>query len=219
MKKRLFVYIGSFASMIMFFSICYLIGYEKSIEKFSEDKKVEPTPVVKQEQAKQETEETKDTEETVEASENKNKIIAGEAVLVLQSYNKKSSTTVEETLDIPSQFIGMSREQVVAYLDDYMENLSLEEYLEGLCAYEMVSFSSDKLVLKKTFDTDAVEFRFYVKSENNEVVVYYSDKKTVYQYTGIAVDSLYVEEQNQLKYGILIKDEKELFGLLENLSS
>lgn len=216
MKKRLFVYIGSFASMIMFFSICYMIGYEKSIEKFSEDKKIEPTPVVQQEQAKQETE---DIEETVETAKEKNKIIAGEAVLVLQSYHKKNTTTVEETLDIPSQFIGMSREQVVAYLDDYMENLSLEEYLEGLCAYELVSFSSDKLVLKKTFDTDAVEFRFYVKSENNEVVVYYSDKKTVYQYTGISVDSLYVEEQNQLKYGILIKDEKELFGLLENFSS
>lgn len=216
MKKRLFVYIGSFASMIMFFSIFYLIGYEKSIEKFSEDGKIKPTPVVRQEQVKQEIEES---EETVETAGDKNKIIAGEAVLILQSYNKKNTTTVEETLDIPAQFIGMSREQVVAYLDDYMENLSLEEYLEGLCAYEMISFSSEKLVLKKTFDTDAVEFRYYVKSENNEVVVYYSDKKTVYQYTGISVDSLYVEEQNQLKYGILIKDEKELFGLLENFSS
>lgn len=216
MKKRIFVYIGSFASMILFFSICYFIGYEKSIEKFTSDRKIQPTPIVKQEQAKQEPE---DEEKTVETAKEKNTIIAGEAVLVLQSYNKKKTTTVEETLDIPSQFIGMSREQVVAYLDDYMENLSLEEYLEGLCAYEMVSFSSDKLVLKKTFDTDTVEFRFYVIAENNEVVVYYSDKKTVYQYTGISVDSLYVEEQNQLKYGILIKDEKELFGLLENFSS
>lgn len=202
--------------MILFFSICYFIGYEKSIEKFSNERKIKPTPVVRQEQAKQETE---DVEETVETAKEKNKIIAGEAVLVLQSYNKQNTTTVEETLDIPSQFIGMSREQVVAYLEDYMENLSLEEYLEGLCAYEMISFSSEKLVLKKTFDTDAIEFRFYVIAENNEVVVYYSDKKTVYQYTGISVDSLYAEEQNQLKYGILIKDEKELFGLLENFSS
>ncbi len=45
---------------------------------------------------------------------------------------------------MPSDFIGMEREELAAYLDAYMDNVSLDEYLEGLLSYEIMSFSSDE---------------------------------------------------------------------------
>ena len=54
---------------------------------------------------------------------------------------------------------------------------------------------------------------------DGEVVVYYGDQKTVYEYTGISTDTLSKEEQMSLKNGIEVKDEDALYGLLENYSS
>lgn len=55
--------------------------------------------------------------------------------------------------------------------------------------------------------------------EDGKIVVYYSDLKTVYEYTDI--EALYLPEntRNDLMKGIYIKDEDELFTLLESFSS
>ena len=55
--------------------------------------------------------------------------------------------------------------------------------------------------------------------ENNEVVVYYSDWKNVYENTGIDATALPVEEQKKLSSGIKIKDDAELYSMLEDYSS
>jgi hypothetical protein len=54
---------------------------------------------------------------------------------------------------------------------------------------------------------------------DGEVVVYYGDKKTVYEYTGIETKNLSREEKTMLKKGIEVKDEEELYQILENYSS
>lgn len=51
------------------------------------------------------------------------------------------------------------------------------------------------------------------------MIAYYGDMKTVYEHTGIAVSSLSRKEKQQLKKGIEVKDEEELYGILENYSS
>lgn len=43
--------------------------------------------------------------------------------------------------------------------------------------------------------------------------------KTVYEHTGIKISSLSAKERKQLKKGIEVKDEEELYGILENYSS
>ena len=54
---------------------------------------------------------------------------------------------------------------------------------------------------------------------NGEVVVYYSDKSTVYEYTGIRTDSLSEDEQVRIRIGYFVSDEEELYSLLESYSS
>ena len=49
--------------------------------------------------------------------------------------------------------------------------------------------------------------------------MYHEDQKTPYEYTGIPVDALPEEEQQKLREGFFVKDEEELYSMLENFSS
>lgn len=63
------------------------------------------------------------------------------------------------------------------------------------------------------------EYCYYLLEVNGYVVVYLNDKKTIYEYTSIDVESLPVLLQNEVKNGKYIKDIEELYGFLENYSS
>lgn len=62
-------------------------------------------------------------------------------------------------------------------------------------------------------------FCYYLLEKNGYVVVYLSDKETVYEYTSIDVETLPVTVQNEVKNGKYIEDIEELYGFLENYSS
>lgn len=220
--KKYYVYICSFFLMMGIFTLFYYVSYRSLVNRFqNQDSGLqEEVADSKKDGQKNDTAENDvSDEESVLTDAGKKTIISSETEYVLKIYNRNEDTTREESKAMPEYLVGLDREGVEDYLGDYMEGLSLEEYLDGLVSFEMESFSADRLVLRKTYDIDSVDFRFYVIEENGEVVVYYSDKKTVYQYTGIFIDGLPLEEKNKLKYGILVKDEKELFALLENFSS
>lgn len=140
-------------------------------------------------------------------------------VFQLQRYDAKKGTTVSEYETLPQELVGKNRSQADEYCKNYMNRLTAEEYLDGLQSIGVVSFSAERLVIKKTYDSSKVKFRYYMIAVDGEVVVYYGDKKTVYEYTGIETGSLSKEERTMLKKGIEIKDEEALYSILENYSS
>lgn len=60
---------------------------------------------------------------------------------------------------------------------------------------------------------------FYLKNVNGYVVVFLSDKKTAYEYTGILCDDLPEKVKEELVNGKYIENLEELYGFLENYSS
>ncbi len=60
---------------------------------------------------------------------------------------------------------------------------------------------------------------YYLLEKNGYVVVYLSDRETIYEYTSIDVETLPVTVQNEVKNGKYIEDIEELHGFLENYSS
>lgn len=60
---------------------------------------------------------------------------------------------------------------------------------------------------------------YYLLEKNGYVVVYLSDKETIYEYTSIDVETLPETVQNEVKNGKYIEDMEELYGFLENYSS
>lgn len=149
-------------------------------------------------------------------------VITSSTKFVLQTHyiDAKSHEELEEKDEsVPSDIIAMNREELEEYLKRYMEELPLNEYLNGLLAYELIDFSGDQVILRKTYASDWNEHEFYLCDVEGEVVVYYSDKDTVFEYTGIKTDNLGQEEQIRLKIGYYVSDEEELYALLESYSS
>lgn len=137
----------------------------------------------------------------------------------LQTYDMKTGVTNEEVLPTPSYLIGLTRNEVIQYLKDYMQDLPLNEFQKGLVSFEVVRFSPDNVILKKTYNEDKVEYEYYLKEQEGYIVAYYGDQKTVFDYTGVPVDNLSEYQQQQLEEGIFVKDLDELYALLENYSS
>lgn len=141
------------------------------------------------------------------------------AEYILETYNITTGEGFSETLSIPPEFVGLNRNEILSYLNGYMMELPLEEYEKGLLSCELISFSEKKIVLKKTYNSDAILYKYYIMVEDNVVVVYYCDKKTVYEYTGISASDLDMQERIRLSKGIEVETEEELYSILENYSS
>lgn len=160
----------------------------------------------------------KNNAESVAASTEED-ILSVNTVYQVQNYDVQKDTIATDYETLPQDLVGLNRKQADDYFKDYMNRLPVEEYLDGLQSIGIVSFSADRLVVKRIYDTSKVTYRFYLIAVDGEVVVYYGDKKTVYEYTGIETKNLSREERTMLKKGIEVKDEEELYGILENYSS
>lgn len=142
-----------------------------------------------------------------------------DTVYQIQNYDVNTEHTSTDYETLPQELVGLGREETDAYCNKYMDKLPVEEYLNGLQSIGVVSFSKERLVIKKIYDSTKVKFRYYLIAVDGEVVVYYGDKKTVYEYTGIETKKLSEEDRKALKKGLEVKDEEELYSILENYSS
>lgn len=138
---------------------------------------------------------------------------------VLEIYDVAEDYLSEYKLNPPGYLVGLNRVGLEEYLKNYMENIPLDEFQMGLISYHIVSFSTDKVVLRKVYDQSTVPYQYYLVIERGYLVVYYADCKTVYEYTGIEAKNLPEEEQVRLAYGIFLKNQEELYGMLQNYSS
>ena len=148
--------------------------------------------------------------------------ITGNTRYIVETYylgDNNSKEPVQNVVNIPSEFISMDKDDLEDYLEEYVENMPLEEYLDGLLSFEIISFSEDEIKVRKTYASDMNESDYYISDVEGEIVVFYSDKDTVYDYTGIKTDTLEPEEQVKVKIGYYVKDDEELYGMLESYSS
>lgn len=159
----------------------------------------------------------RERESTAVAKENDE--LQVDAVYQVQNYDAVKDTTATDYETLPEELVGFKREDVEEYCKDYMDAVPVEEFLAGLQSMGVVSYAPDRLVVKKIYDSSKVKYRYYLIAVEGEVVVYYGDKKTVYEYTGIETKKLSKEEKQALKNGVEIKDEEELYSVLENYSS
>lgn len=224
MKNKVFLYCCSIFGMLTLVVVANYVCYHSAIKQFSKQQKA-----YKQELSEEmEYQVTKRVEEQWEQSEEQKEEVAVDntqvklgvdTVYQVENYDVVKDQTTTEYLILPEELVGYDREQTDEYFKKYMNNLPVEEFLNGLQSAGVTNFSTERLVVHKVYDNSKIKFRFYLIAVDGEVVVYYGDKKTVYEYTGILTDNLSAEEQTALKQGIEVEDESALFGILENYSS
>ena len=210
MKGKVFRYITVCSLFLALFALANFYCYQSAMNQFEKMQEDYETRVGEQVQVYVETVQTQNVQNTL--TEN--------TVYQVQSHNALTDETVTEYRKLPDELVGCDRKMVQQFCSKYKDShMSAKEFLDGLQSVSLISFSPERLTICKNFDVSKVKFRYYLISDGTEVIAYYGDMKTVYEHTGIKISSLSAKERKQLKKGIEVKDEEELYGILENYSS
>ncbi len=223
MKKILYTSL-LFAGISIIFGLCYYMSFKNALLHYNREAVEQNTKLLNEIlQSSGENERLlqqmlSENTEAVSAAATQETLRAN-ASYFLETCYLQSQTEEREQLAIPGFMVGLDRRELAAYVEGYMEAMPVNEYLSGLVSYEIVSFSADKVVLRKTYNETKVENQFYICKRGEFVAVYYSDLKTVYEYTEIRVDSLTEEVQQIITQGFYVKDTQELYSILEGYTS
>ena len=207
--KKAAIYAISFLSLSVLLSTCYFVSYRYALNKFNRN-------------ATEQSGVTKKLSGTgsYDVSANTKTTVSKDASYTLQIYDLATDKLKEKKENIPNDFVGMTRDQIINRLNVYVQNKSLDEYNKGLVSWQLVSFAPDRVVVKKTYNSEGILYKYFMIIRDGNVVVYYSDKKTIYEDdTGINLDELSEVDKRELMYGKWIQDENELYSLLDGYTS
>ena len=158
-------------------------------------------------------EKTDQTEQTSGGTQQK---INSDTKYIVEIYNGDSEENVREVRTMPSEYAGMTRKELEAYLDSFMSDLPEEEVDAGLIDIKLVSFSKDELVIRKTYQEDK---GYILRLVDGEVTIFSRATEDEFEKTGISQDSLTEEDIRALQEGYSVDSEKDLYSILENFSS
>lgn len=213
-----------FAGISAVFGLCYYLSFRNALLHYNREA-VEQNTQMLQEILESSGESERLLQQIIEENElavaaaTTEETLRATANYVLETRYLQSQTENKEQLAVPGFMVGINREELETFVRGYMEELPVNEYLAGLVSYEIVSFSSGQVVLRKVYDEAKVTDQFFLCKRGDFIVVYYSDLKTVYEYTEILCSSLPVEEQQALEQGFYVKDTQELYSVLEGYTS
>ncbi len=196
MKKR-YLFMSSFFIMGTVFTLIYFLSY-RSYDRGQEE-------VVKQDTH------TVDTVKEIRVNSSMK--------YVVENYDGTTGVVTKEEGTVPAKIAGKTREELESYITEYNQKLQEAAIPEAPDSVELISFSKDKVVIRENYLGAEEETGFYIKLQDQEVVIFHNDQVTPYEYTGIREEVLPESELEKLRAGFFVEDEKELYSVLENLSS
>ncbi|MCH5274392.1 MAG: hypothetical protein J1E65_01035 [Lachnospiraceae bacterium] len=146
-------------------------------------------------------------------------ILTADTEYVLEEFDTKRGSIVETVTKVPEKYLGMDRETFVQSMDLYALTPPLSEQERGFIGLEVMSFSRSRVVVRMNYLYTEPSKGFYLKVEDNNIVVYCDDEKTVYMYTTISALELPENLRIQIVEGIFMEDEAALYNFLETYSS
>lgn len=197
MKKR-YLFVSSFFVIGTIFTLICFVSYKLYDKQNVKEERQQPTREV-------------DTVQELRANTSMK--------YVIEVYDGTTGVLTMEEGTVPSEIAGKTREELTEYFSQYNEMVQEEGVADGPDRIELVSFSKDKVVVRQTYAGAEEEKGFYLKIDNEEVVIFHNDMVTPYEYTGIQAEILPEDEREKLEKGYFVEDEKELYSVLENLSS
>ena len=146
-------------------------------------------------------------------------VLTADTEYVIEEYDTKRDTVVETVTKVPDRYLGMDRETFVQSMDLYANAPPLSERERGFIGLEVMSFSKSRVVVRMNYLYIEPTKGFYLKVEDNHIVVYCDDETTIYMYTTISALRLPDNLRSQIVEGIFMEDEAELYSFLETYSS
>jgi len=146
-------------------------------------------------------------------------VITADTQYVLEETDMINQTVVETVSKIPAKYLGMNRTQFVESMMAYETSPPLSELERGFVSLEVLSFSTERVVVRMNYEYKQPSTSFYLLVEDNYVVVYLDDMQTIYMYTDIHLSKLPDEIQQNIINMLYMPDEESLYNFLEAYSS
>ncbi|TCT17063.1 hypothetical protein EDC18_101359 [Natranaerovirga pectinivora] len=140
--------------------------------------------------------------------------------LVIEYLYLEDNTIVQDEMIPPYYFLDLTRDQLEKYTKDYLGNPTASDQEKDLDNFELVSFSSSKVVLRKVYDSGYKNYyQVYIDPERNIIVIENPDG-SIREDINAEVNALGEEERESLKKpGRKVYSEEELLHLIESYSS
>lgn len=158
-------------------------------------------------------------ESVVYVAAQEEEILTADTEYIIEEYDTKRDTLVETVWKVPAKYLGMNREEFMTSMELYALTPPLSEQERGFIGLEVRSFSASRVVVRMNYAYVEPTQSFYLRVEDNTIVVYCDDGKTVYMYTDISAQSLPEYIQSQVIRGMFMEDEAALYHFLETYSS
>lgn len=146
-------------------------------------------------------------------------ILTADTEYIIEEYDTRRDTLIENSVSVPVKYLGMNREEFIAAMELYAISPPLSEQERGFVGLEVRSFSASRVVVRMHYAYVEPTQSFFIKVEDNKIVVYCDDEETLYMYTNIEAESLPSYIQTRVSMGMFIEDEESLYHFLESYSS
>lgn len=163
-------------------------------------------------------EEEQVAEDSTQTGTKKEQTITEQTKYVIEKYDQESKEIVREERKIPTEYVGLNRSQMEERLAEEAATISKEEEEDGLISISLQSFSDEQVVVRNIY-TKKKQEGFTLKLLDGEVAIYSGDGEELYEKTGIQEENLTGKDRKSLQKGFAVKNEKELYSILENFSS
>ena len=161
----------------------------------------------------------REAEKTVETAAGDALAITADTRYILIAHDSESGEETEKEEIMPDKYIGMTRDRLSEELKEYAGKPSLTDKELGFTYIELVSFSPERVVIRKSYEKKAEQTGFFLLNENHYVVVYDRSLEQVYLNTDILTRELPEELQEEILHMKFIENEEELYNFLESYSS
>jgi len=156
---------------------------------------------------------------TLAVDANSEEIISNVTEYVIEYYNIDTKSLSEEKVSTPIQYLGYNREKLIKALRTYMITPTITDKAQGIISFELASFSSKKVTVRKSFSTADLPSIYYIFVENGNLTIYLEDKITLYDNTTIKLTNLPESVQREIVNGKKISSQQELYNFLETYTS
>ena len=166
-QKKVYIYLISFIGLTVMFSASYYLSYRHALNEFNKnsiERNIKYAELEKN--INIEPEYTAEPIESQTTTTVNSVTVLPTTKYTLELYDKATDTVETNRQNPPAYIVGLTREEIIKYTEDYMEDMTLSEYNKGLFAYELLSFSEEEVVMRKSYDISSIPFSFYVVVKN-----------------------------------------------------
>lgn len=201
-------YITSFFALASVFALLYYAGYYYATNSISSDN------LITKEEAYADNPSLRLSNSTPVSSP-KTDIVKKDTEYIEEIYNTDTKEITKNTTNVPVEMIGLTRDKLIDYLTTYKEN-SVDKTLLNI---QLVSFSENTLVIRKTICNINELYAYYIKSDYDIIKIYNTNKDTLLIDTGINISNFEEKYKIELEEGFFVETIHDLYNYLESITS